>query len=174
MFCGDDLPVPQLPVLAPSPSTESPWFPFNYSPTLLRIIPTMSSSPSLPWASSSLSSPQAATSTAVTESAAKLAAWQPALYLVVVLGAYVIRKPHPRHHTHGSPSPTTLISLLFTNSHRRHHRWHHPAHLERRLAQAAPATCENGSNDATRFDLLLSLGYVLFMSFGSRGGSLRF
>src|SRR6267142_5341493 len=131
----------------------------------------MSSSPSLPWESSSLSSPQAATSTAVTESAAKLAAWQPALYLAVVLGAYVIRKPHPAPPYAWEPLSHNTYLPLFTNSHRRHHRRHHPAHLERRLAQAAPATCENGSNDATRFDLLLSLGYVLFMSFGSRGGS---
>ena len=44
-----------------------------------------------------------------------------AIYVVVILG---IVKRYPHH---------VALTDLFTNSHRRHHLWYHPADLERQL-----------------------------------------
>ena len=101
-------------------------------------LPTMPSLPSLPSTSSSSSSPLATSSAVTGSQAAKQIAWQAALYIVVTLGSvYVIRTPLPRS---GSPSPHPLSSFLFTNSHRRHLRRPHPAHLERRCTKTESST----------------------------------
>lgn len=112
-----------------------PHIPFLNS---LAPCPPMPSLPSLSSTSSSLSSPLATSSAVTGSQATKQIAWQAALYLVVTLGSVyvIIRTPS----SIWVPSPHPLSSFLFTNSHRRHLRRPHPAHLERRCTETDSST----------------------------------